>query len=217
MMNRRDLLKATALAAIVFSTKTVPTFAQEATATPDDPFGYAFDKCIVAAGRTFEVTSTQFETVVNLFESKEAAEAAFEQRDKYIESYLSTGAWREGTLKDPLSGYVYIGETVEPNKERQPMSAPKIGDKHDAVTASITLHDSDFVFTFFTTQKDATLYLFVHICYDALLVEDMFELAESTMSFKSVDATSDEQVLSLLPTVDDMPLTTVMTDEWITR
>jgi hypothetical protein len=37
------------------------------------------------------------------------------------------------------------------------------------------------------------------------------------MSFKSVDATSDEQVLSLLPTVDDMPMTTVMTDEWITR
>lgn len=204
-MKRREFLIGSMVGAAALATGIRPTFAQEAEATPK-PFTYEFEGFEVGALRNFTATGLRLDGgmkygfSVELFDNKDHAKDAFEKFDDYLDGYFEN-------MKSQAQ--VTIGELKE-------VSAPKLGNNRSAKTTTVSVEGTDLEFVMMFVHKDEMLHKWFGVGL-ANPAEELFNLADEFMKFDDVDRDKDEEIFSLIPSLDDMPVGFTLDEEKLKR
>ena len=206
-MNKRELLAATAAGTVLLAMhRMTPTLAQEADTTPE-AHELQYDGQIVKASRSFTADGFRMtgaitiNTIAAVFDIKRNAENAFETAAQIPDKLLES-AQAEGTNMTILN--------------REDVSPPKLGKKRHAESIDYDIEGLQVKGIFLRVQKDELLHVWTAVGF-ASPAEELFDLSAEHMKFEDVDVEDDDELLELLPELDDLPSGFAMTDEKITR
>jgi len=193
-VNRRNFLGALAGGAVSVATKLTPTMAQEPEATPN-VFVHDFKGANDGASRNWLAVGLRFTggmkyaTTVNIFDSEKNAKKGFGEFEIYLDEYLAA-----------VKSDAPTATWTEPKE----ISTPDLGENRKAYANILTIDEIAIEMVFYFVQKDKQLYKWFGGGFTNP-AEELFDLAKRTMKFEKIDPSSDEELLSLLPTLQDMP------------
>jgi len=140
------------------------------------------------------------DTIVAVFDSKKNAEKGFETSKEIIDKLIEKGE-AEGSIVTVLN--------------RDELSAPKLGKKRHAESVDLEIDGTSVTMVIFRAQKDELLHVWSAIGLGSP-AEDLFNLTEK-MKFEDVDPDKDDELLALLPVLDDAPVGMSLAEEEVTR
>ena len=192
-MKRRTFLAAAACGPALLAYSSV--LAQTPEATPR-LFEYEFEGRIVAAARHWEAETVfrqgalLYSTTVDIFEDESHSAKAFDGYHSFMEDYL--------TFLGESSGQAAVV------KERKDLSAPELGNERIAESLRVEIDGRQATIATLFVREDTVMHKWFGAGVTAFDSE-LFALAEANMTFAIIDIKSDEQVLGLLPALEDMP------------
>jgi hypothetical protein len=200
-MNRRDFL----IGASVFGgTLVIAQHAQAQEATPD-AHDLVYDGQLAKASREFESDglgsgAILIDTVVAVFDTKKNAEKGFKTSAKIVDTLVAQGNAE--------------GKNMTITK-RNELSSPKLGKRRHAESIDLDIDGLAVTMVILRVQKDELLHVWSAIGLGSP-AEDLFNLSDK-MKFEDVDPEKDDELLALLPVLDDVPVGMSLSDEKVTR
>ena len=192
-VNRRRFLGAAVCAVPLFASSSLR--AQTPEATPS-VFEYELDGRTVAAARMWQAETALrrgayiYSTTIDVFRDEAHAAEAFRNYHAFMEHYLFF-----------LGGSSASAVAV---KERETLAAPDPGHEQIAESLTVEIDSRNIRFATLFAREGAVLHKWFGAGWIPIQ-DELFALAEATMMFADIDTESDNQVLSLLPALEDMP------------